>query len=330
MSKYTTEVRFICETLSGLTESAGLSDVETVIETAREQVFDFDYPIFDTEYKSVLETKILKHYYTREIGEETVGLWKLRLNTKLNEIMPYYNKLYTSELLEFNPLYTMNMETTHTGNGSNVGSGSSVDNFTKVGSKESESSNSSVRNVNASDVSVGSDTESYSENGSVDSTTQNTGTSSSQNSSSGSASNAYSDTPQGALTNVASGTYLTNASYDTTSNSASDSGTTTANGSSAVDSESTYDKERNTNNSNVTNTEDSVAGSITGSDTVNETNNGTKNYENSLTTTDQYIEKVVGYNTTNISRLLSEYRDTFLNIDMDIIRDLEPLFMQLW
>ena len=30
MSKYTTEVRFICETASGLTESAGLNDVESL------------------------------------------------------------------------------------------------------------------------------------------------------------------------------------------------------------------------------------------------------------------------------------------------------------
>ena len=34
------------------------------------------------------------HYYTREIGLETVGLWKLKLNTKMNEIMPYFNQMY--------------------------------------------------------------------------------------------------------------------------------------------------------------------------------------------------------------------------------------------
>ena len=45
------------------------------------------------------------HYYTREICEETVGLWKLRLCTKLNEIMPYYNQLYRSAAIDFNPLY---------------------------------------------------------------------------------------------------------------------------------------------------------------------------------------------------------------------------------
>ena len=105
MSKYTTEVRFICENYAGLEESAGFNSVDSIIERARSKVFDFAYPIFDEAYKGVLETKILKHFYTREIGAETVGLWKHWLNTRMNEIMPYYNKLYKSELLEFNPLY---------------------------------------------------------------------------------------------------------------------------------------------------------------------------------------------------------------------------------
>ena len=110
MSKYTTEVRFICEVNSGLNESVGYSKIEDVITGAMPKIFDFDFPIFDESYRSVLERKILKHFYTREICEETVGLWKLRLNTRLNEIMPYYNKLYKSELLNFNPLYTDNLK----------------------------------------------------------------------------------------------------------------------------------------------------------------------------------------------------------------------------
>lgn len=105
MSHYTTQIRFICETFAGYTESAGLSQVNNIIKLARPKIFNFEYPIFDTKYKPVLETKILKHYYTQEIGAETVGLWRLWLDTTMNEIMPYYNKLYESELLEFNPFY---------------------------------------------------------------------------------------------------------------------------------------------------------------------------------------------------------------------------------
>lgn len=108
MSKYTTEVRFICETYAGLDESVGYDEVDNVVEASRRQIFG-NYPIFDENYRAILESKILKHYYTREISEETVGLWKLRLNNRMNEIMPYFNKLYNSELIEFNPLYDVDL-----------------------------------------------------------------------------------------------------------------------------------------------------------------------------------------------------------------------------
>lgn len=105
MSKYTTEVRFICETYAGYSEPQERPNVNAIIEKARSKIFDFDYPIFDANYKGILEHKILRHYYTREIALETVGLWKLQLENTMCELMPYFNKLYESELLAFNPLY---------------------------------------------------------------------------------------------------------------------------------------------------------------------------------------------------------------------------------
>ena len=116
MSKYTTEVRYICETYAGLSESSGYSDVDGILTKAAPKVFDFDFPIFDEDYRLGLEKKILLNYYTREICEETIGLWKLRLKSTMNVIMPYYNKLYESELLKFNPLY--DVEYTKTGENS--------------------------------------------------------------------------------------------------------------------------------------------------------------------------------------------------------------------
>ena len=98
MSKYTTEVRFICEMNSGFpVDEMTTHKPDEIIAAARTKIFDFEYPVFDTEHKPELETKILKHYYTREIGAETVALWKLWLNDKLNLIMPKYNKLYEAE-----------------------------------------------------------------------------------------------------------------------------------------------------------------------------------------------------------------------------------------
>ena len=71
------------------------------IKTLIDNNFDFkmtDYPIFDENYRNVLNQKILNHYYENEIGFETAPLFRFYLNNKLNEIMPYYNILYEKQL----------------------------------------------------------------------------------------------------------------------------------------------------------------------------------------------------------------------------------------
>jgi len=135
MADYTVELRSICESYAGRTTHSGYSEIDEVISKALPKIFDFDFPIFDENYRSVLETKIISHFYTREIGMETVPLWKFRLKTKMNEIMPYYNQLYRSETLDFNPLYdvsttrtyslTRTGDSTSTRNGSRESSGNS-------------------------------------------------------------------------------------------------------------------------------------------------------------------------------------------------------------
>lgn len=112
MSKYTTEVRYICEVNSGLVQSAGFDSVSKILENSVDKVMDFDYPIFDENYRRPLNIKILRHFYTREIGAETVGEWKLRMQQTLEEIMPYYNQLYLSEVENVNPMYNVDIETT--------------------------------------------------------------------------------------------------------------------------------------------------------------------------------------------------------------------------
>ena len=126
MSKYTTELRFICETSAGYEESQGYDKVEDIIQAAIPIIFNFDFPIFDENYRNVLCTKIIKHYYTREISEETLGLWRLRLNAKMNEIMPYYNKLYEAWSGEFNPLFDTDITTNHQLDRNNQQSGDST------------------------------------------------------------------------------------------------------------------------------------------------------------------------------------------------------------
>lgn len=117
MSKYTTQVRFICETSAKLSESTGFNDIETVLDKSWDKIFSV-FPIFDEKYRSELCKKILRHYYTREICCESVGRWKLFLSDKMKNIMPYYNQLYQSELLKIQPLVSVDRSVTHEGSGS--------------------------------------------------------------------------------------------------------------------------------------------------------------------------------------------------------------------
>lgn len=57
-----------------------------------------DYPIFDESYRDQLNRKIVEHYWFREIGAETPQLFKLFINRKMNEVMPYFNQLYMTDL----------------------------------------------------------------------------------------------------------------------------------------------------------------------------------------------------------------------------------------
>lgn len=145
MSKYTTEVRFICENSAGLSESEGADNVDSILDKCWNKVFNFDFPIFDENYRQVLCRKILKHYYTREIAHETVGRWKLALNAKLNEIMPYYNQLYKSELLEFNPFYDVDL--TRSKEGSGTSNRTSNNTETNSGTSKNVSSGSGTSNT---------------------------------------------------------------------------------------------------------------------------------------------------------------------------------------
>lgn len=291
MSKYTTEVRYLCEVAAGLTESAGYDDVADIIEDAIPVIFDFDFPIWDESYRNVLCTKILKHYYTREIGFETAGLWKLKLDTKLNEIMPYYNSRYLTVAAEYNPLNDTDYIVTHNaqeaGNDSRDNSVSEVSNRTSSGSAVSEDSGTD------STSKIGS----VNEFGSTDVTDQNV--------------EKFSDTPQGALTGVLNGTYLTNATVNDGTRNQEDEKTTVHN----VTDTTTHGKKNEQSNSEVDIGNSNRTGSESGA----------------FSTTKEYIEHIVGkVNNRSYASVITEWRDAIINIDMEVINELKDLFMLIW
>jgi hypothetical protein len=279
MSKYTTEVRFICEQKAGLEGSVGASDVDEVLSKSWNKVVTSNFAIFDEAYREKLVSKVLKHYYLREIGAETAGIWMLWMNTKFEEIMPYYNQLYESAKLKFEPFYDVDYtrssqrDVTETEHGSYENKG------------QTQSEGSSTDTGKTGNTRTGKTTE-------VGST-------------GGTSKDLYSDTPQGALTGVDNETYLTNARKITDS------------GNSNTDVDET-----------VTDAGTSEVKGVN-SQTVNSTLNNTnaKSGEKGDTFSEDVRGKMGG---GSYSKMLIEYRDTFINIDMKVIDEFKDLFFGLW
>ena len=251
MSKYTTEVRFICETEAGKSESIGFNDIDDVLELSWNKIFTTKCTFFNEEYRKPLCVKILKHYYTREIGAETVGLWKLWMNRKLEEIMPYYNKLYESELIEFNPLDNTKYSRT-------------VKEILEGNNKENTTITSNNTSTDKSNLTI-NQTNNYTE--------------------------AYSDTPQGSLSGVENMNYLTNATKK----------------------ETTDESTQNINNSSENET--------------NTSQNATREEDKNRNLEETIQGKTSG---ESFAKILNEYRETFLNIDMMIVEEFKDCFINLW
>lgn len=86
------------------------------IDLSLPHFFNFDYPIWAESYRPILERKIIMKYFSSEICCESVGEWKIYLEQKLNEIMPYYNELYLTTSKKYDWLEDVNTLETYEGN----------------------------------------------------------------------------------------------------------------------------------------------------------------------------------------------------------------------
>ena len=328
VSKYTTEVRFICETEAGLTESVGYSKVNEVLDKSWDKIFDAgDWDIYDEEYRPILCKKILKHFYTREIGAETAGLWKLWLNQRMAEIMPYYNQLYKSTLLEFNPLYDTDYKTEgnrKTDEDEQSGRETNSD-YTRTDNLQNKRTDdlTSQRTDNLNSTRTDNLQQARTDN------LQQVRNDNLHENTSDTRYDLYSDTPQGALTGVESETYLTNARKVTDIANKDNTGTQTTDntGTQTTDNTGTQDL-KNTGTQTVDNTGTQT---VENTGTVNNIGSDTENSKRVLNNTQDYVEHVIGKRgTQSYAKMIMELRDSFVNIDMMIIDELNDLFFNLW
>ena len=300
-----------------------------------------NYPIFSESHRQELNEKIVNHFRYREIGYETVTQFIFALNRKMFEIMPFYNQLYESEELEISALtnYSYDEISKKTGNDllektgtdtnkqsgdntradtgtqTNEQTGTDKQTFEDVKNKTTYGSSENENTTTTSDVKHGQTT-----------TTDGTDTSK----------RVHSDTPQGMLSanfpesaNYASDADVTkNTSATTVSQGGTDSTSGTVKGTKgrtgsdesvqSGDIVTTHDTQGKLTNDLTSKNKFNTDSSFTyGS-------NAKQNYDNQLTTNKK------GYQGISPSELLQKYRETFLNIDMLVISELEELFISIF
>lgn len=356
MSKYTTEVRFICEQAAGLRESTGFEDVNEVVEKAYPKIFDSSLIFYNQETKARLLPKILIHYYQKEIGFETVGLWKLKLNQRMREILPYYNKLYASEDLEYNPLQNVDNTHTHSGEYYNTKDNTNIrtDNTTETRDLKTVDDGQATydRNedtilrhdkttVRGDDVRIkandttaqGMDTNTHIIDGDLDHWEM------------------FSDTPQGGINGVqlAGGTsqsgtlsdnaYLTNATHITEKPAATHDtiqhGTITNTFGDETQEHGDIVETFNLNGDKADHVDadgwETTDNVNTHTGTIKNTGDVTNEFAQNDSGNDNYEKHEHGkIGVITYQEMVMKWRESFLNIDMQIINELDDLFMKVW
>ena len=222
-----------------------------------------DYPIFDEDHRATLNRRIVEHYWYSEIGLETADQFIFQLRVKMNEIMPYYNKMYEAESIKIDPLSTVDTRSTSSATGTTSDSGTT----TQTGDTSSHSASETDQTQTGTTL-----TDTVSKSRAV---TQ--------------------DLPQTRL--AGNGDYAT---------AAQDNIATTG----------------------VKNRQDgSGRTSVRGEETGSTTSSGTSK---SAGRTDQSSDnRTTGYQ-GHTAALIAAWRETFINVDMMVVNELNELFMQIW
>lgn len=350
MSNFTTELRYICEWLYHKNTGKDIerASINDIISSARGSIFDFSYTYPDEEFKEDIETDILKSFYFREIGFETYGRWKLALECKMHDIMPYYTDMVNSAIKEFEIVFVTEDETIDSGSANNK-----ITNLTDTSNTSETGNNSLIRDRSETGNNIKQSNLTETENGSkseenksvsnidnkIDTTHSESSTQNVSETLNSETKNFVSDTPQNYISNPYP-TYMSAYTQQNVVNSTetnTDSGSVYSDNKSENGSSTTTDTISGTNNLNKVNTgNENITHSISGK------NSDTSNYskvEDNKTTSDK-IEN--GSDTSKVHRVLKStgnknpyelvelYRKTVLRIKEMIIRELNPLFIGLW
>lgn len=255
------------------------------------ELFDFPYKFDDVNFKKQIEQAVIDYYYNYDIGTETPAEFKRRFQAKWLSIIDYYNQLYNTTLLTYNPLINYKL----------------TEALEQLATSNSTQNSITDTTSNGTTTQEGSDV--LEQTTSTDSTRTDNLTANTTTSSNGSGNEKTSDYPQQA---IAGGDFLEGEKASTTSTSGTNktlnTGTQTNAGTGRNDSTTT---------SNNTATNEDIA-NTTGKLTAEGTNN---------TTYEKTIEGLTG---TSYQELIVKERQNLIRLIPMIIGELKPLFILVY
>lgn len=278
-------------------------ELRHLIEQTDFELFDFDYPVTDPNFKSKIEEDITEYYYSYEIGFETPDMFKQKFRAKMKRIMTYYNELYNTTLLEYNPLINYKMselmeQLTNTGTQDNTTSDTTTTADTENNRNSNTTTDASNSNTRTDDLTTNTDaTRTDNLTRTVDEDTVN------------------SDYPQQP---IAGGSYASGAgardSTEQNTGTVSDEGTTSQTG--TVTDAGTQDSET------VTTEQDTGTATSTDSTTANRTGTSTVNLD--------YEKTIEGLTGTSYQDLIAKERENIIRISGMVIAELKTLFILVY
>lgn len=255
------------------------------------ELFDFQYQFDDQKFRAQLEQAVIDYYYNYEIGVETPDEFKRRFQAKWLSFIDYYNLLYNTTLLTYNPLTNYKM----------------TEALDQLATSNNTQNNKTDTTSNGTTTQEGTDV--LKQTTSTDSTRTDNLSADTTTTSEGSGNEKTSDYPQQP---IAGGDYLegekTSSTNTSGTNKTLNTGTQTNAGTGSNDSTTTSD------NTSISEDISNTTGTLTSNGTVN------TNYEKT-------IEGITG---TSYQELIAKERQNLIRLIPMIISELKPLFILVY
>ena len=290
-------------------------ELRKLLELNDFNLFDFEYQFDDLKFKQQIEQSVIDYYYSYEIGTETPDEFKRRFQAKWLTFIDYYNQLYNTTLLTYNPLINYKLvealdqlATSNTLQDSTTNSASS-------GQTDTQGTDSTEQ-TNTSDSTRTDNLTAQSDSTRTDNTTSNT-----VDSSDGSGNEKTSDYPQ---QSIAGGHFLEGERVSTTS---SDCESTTTNTGTVTNADTTT----NTGTQGtVTNSSGDSKNTHSAGTTSSDSSNTTGKLTSVGTNNTNYEKTIEGLTGTTYQELIAKERQNLLRLIPAIISELKPLFILVY